>query len=317
MNNNPHIAAISRIESLFANRKLFWNTINATMHKKMLGIAGIDWHPAVFIPVSVWMEVFNKDLKNNLSGRFALDIKNEADFVAILCSLMSVVSWRYTQGSYMINSYVRDNLFCKNQGSVISAEHINNLCEWTSYILLEDVYLANKKVHGVFCHKNNYANFGKATPPDILILTFNTDQDSPRANGPMPYVILNTKTNQTIESSILTFGGIDSDVLIEFVSPIMSLVNLLGDLGTSIETEVTGVNRPHYQDVAQNINFSELNIPTFKLSAPSNMRILQVGVNHMTHHKKLVRQNRDSPILDIHWSLHDDGLKLNKASFSD
>lgn len=317
MNNNPHLAAISRIDSLFSNRKLFWNTINSTMHKKMLGFVGMDWHSAVFIPVDIWMDIFNKSLKHNFSRHFYLDLDDEGNLLALLCSLMSVTSWRYSQGCYVVNDYVKAQLFNKNEGSVISAEHIGSLSEWTTYIILDDVFLADKKVHGVFCHKNNYTTSGRTTPPDILIITFNVDQDSPQNNDPMPFVILNIKSNQAIESSILSFGGLQYDLLIKLLAPILSLINLLGDPSTFIESEVTGMQRPHYLDVEKNLNFSELNIPSFKLSAPSNMRMWQVGTNHMTHYKKLLRQNSTAKIMDIHWKRKGDGVELIHAAHID
>ena len=317
MNNNPHIAAVSRVESLFLNRKLFWNTVNSTMHKRMLGFVGMDWHSAVFIPVNIWIDIFNKSLKHNFSGNFHLDVEDEGNLIALLCTLMSVTSWRYSQGCYIVNEYVKSNLFNENQGSFISSDHIKNLSEWTTYILLDDVLLNEKKVHGIFCHKNNFSDYGKTTPPDILIITFNMDQDFPENNAPMPFVILNIKTNQSIESSILSYGGIDPNQLIDLISPVISLINLLGDSSTVIESEVTGMKRPHHLDVEKNLNFSELNIPSFKLSAPSNMRMWQVGANHMTHYKKLIRLNNVIKVRDIHWKRDGDELKLIHATHID
>lgn len=312
MTNDPHIAAISRIESLFLNKKLFWSTINATMHKKMLGFVGMDWHPAVFIPVNVWLDTFNKNLKHNFSG--SLDIETEGNLIALLCSLMCVTSWRYSQGCYIVNNYVTASLFDKNQGSFISADHVKNLNEWTTYIQLDNVFLNDKKVHGVFCHKNNFSDYSNTTPPNILIITFNTDQE-PQDNNPMPFVIINIQTNQSIESSILSYGSIHQSLLIDLLSPIISLINLLGDSSTIIESEVAGIKRPHYLDVEKNLNFSELNIPSFKLSAPSNIRIWKVGTNHMTHYKKLLRQKNSSHIKDIHWRKDDNKLQLIHAAY--
>lgn len=303
MSEITNIIQIVRIEKLFSKKKLFWNSIDSIQHKRKLGFKGYNWGEHLFIPVSVWIDYFNKEFKDNFSPFLFYDTQDEPYFTALLCSLMSVSSWRYSMGCYYINDYLRETIFNENCGSVINISHIRNIKEWSIYIALDSLSLNGEKLHGAYVHTNNIANYLNAQEPDILILSFNVDVD-PHEDfyTPMPCIVLDiSKDSLNPLDSIISSHGLSMDAIHNVLPALLSVINVIGDEQTAIESDFVGLKRPSFKDIETNLNFNEFNIPTLRLIAPSNTRKWKVGLNYMTEYKSLVRQNPSSKVNHLHW----------------
>lgn len=318
MNENTNIIQISRLEKVFSNRKLFWQTVNSIFHKKILGFNGYVWDESTFIPVSIWEEQFHASLKDNFSNYLLYDLDDPNYFTALISSIMTISSWRYSMGCYIINEYVKKAIFNQNIGSTINKKRINNIREWTIYIPQDSLTINNTRVHGIYVHKNSMKTGIKHSEPDVLIISFNIEvSPSERHYSPLPCIVLDISSDSIdLTQCIKTFWGIAPEYVLPLLHPIMSLLNLIGDESTVIESEIVGIKRPDYRDVEVNLNFNELNVPTYKLAAPSNTRIWKVGTNFMTEHKRLSRLNPLNIIIDLHWENNGDLVLVRPTSKS-
>lgn len=318
MNENTNIIQISRLEKVFSNRKLFWQNVNSIFHKRFLGFTGYDWCESTFIPVSVWEELFHSSLKDNFSNYLLYDFDDPSYFTALISSIMTISSWRYSMGCYMVNEYVKKAIFNQNTGSTINKKRINNIREWTIYIPQESLAINNKNVHGVYVHKSSMKTGINPYETDVLIISFNIEvSPSERHYTPLPCIVLDISSNSIdLTQCVKTFWGIAPECVLPLLHPIMSLINLIGDESTVIESEIVGIKRPDYKDVEVNLNFNELNIPTYKLAAPSNTRIWKVGTNFMTEHKRLARLKPFNTIIDLHWENNGDLVLVHPTSNS-
>lgn len=324
MNKNPYIAPISFIESIFQKKKALWEAINRVVHKKKIGLINYYWSDETFIPIETWLNIFNTDLESQLASDFSLNLNSSDNKTALLCSLMSVCAWRYSQGCYQLNEDIYAQAMATSIGSMISPKHIENMHEWSVCITLNDVFFNGRQVHNLFVHKN-YSSIlpNKDQKPNSLIFTFNIAPhpedkrliEKDRNFKPMPYVIFTTDHLSSIKNSLqglghfpFSFNSIDE--FVEFISPYVSIFNTIFDPITQIESEYVGVKKPHYKDIEQHINFSDLNIPTVKYLAPSNTRTWQVGHNLYAKLKQKQRRENLQELPLLKWDTQNNELFL-------
>lgn len=324
MNRNPYIAPLSFAESIFQKKKMLWDAINRVVHKKKIGLIHHDWADDTFIPMHTWMDLFNYDLEQKLASDFTLDLNFADNKIALLASLMSISSWRYSQGCYQLNEAIYDQAVRLKDGALISPKHIENMHEWSVCIPLRNVVLEGRQVHNLFIHKNYSASIPNPTQaPNTLIFTFNIEPhpedrrliEKDRNFKPMPYVILTTDCLSSIANSINGIGHFpfyfnSIDEVADFMAPYVSIFNTIFDPLTQIESEYIGVKKPHYKDIQQHVNFNEFNIPTVKYLAPSNTKTWQVGHNLYAKLKQRQRRDNSTELPLLKWDIQDQELLL-------
>ena len=313
MSDNPSIIQISRLERIFVKRKLFWQTINSILHKQQLGFVGYNWGASTFIPTSILIDYYTNKIKNNFHSIVAYEAEEIGYNAALLYTIQTLSAWRYSLGCYTINDYVLKSISNCNAGACINVQRLNNIHEWTIYIPINLLSILNKDTFGVYIHKCSYFGSDSFNNPNNLIISFNFGTNGFETSyTPLPYVLIDiTSDSCDLFGRIINFWGLSYEDFSRVLPLIFSLLNVIGDEQTVIESEIVGVKRPHYTDVEININFNDLNIPTFKLAAPSNIRNWKVGSNYMTDYKQLQRLYPGSPIRDLHWENADDLMLIH------
>lgn len=254
------------------------------------------WDDSIFIPSHIWVNLLNKELESLISNRFKLDLTLQHNRTALLASLMSITSWRYSQGCYILNNDLLPIFFNSTIGSMVSVNHYNNLNEWTACIPVQNTPLEGDELFCFYVHKNFISTPTEKVP--CLVLTFNLNKETgPLKAIPLPYVILNYSKDNCIENAIIDFGGLKATnprEVATLIAPYLSLFNAIFDKTTVIESDIVGVKKPHYKEIDSNINFNEFNLPTVKYLAPSNIRIWNAGTNHLAKLRQLSRKDPDN-----------------------
>lgn len=325
MNRSPYITPIFRIESIFSNKKVLWEEINLVVQKKHVGFTDFIWPKETFITCEAWQTLLGERLEPHLASDFTLDLSNSNNRNAILASLMTLCPWRYSQNCYHLNEVVCQQVIADPASAVVSPKHFNNMTEWTTCIPLTDIQFANRKVFNFYAHKTCLGLYpNKNCDPNCLILTFNIEPEvhdtrlitKDRNFKPMPYVILRADKLQDIDSAIIGFGAFpmqfsSAEDFLHLIKPFISMFNTIFDPITLIESEFVGVKKPHYSDIQTNINFNDLNFPTVKHLAPSNVRSWQVGHNVFAKLKQRQRREALNTLPRLTWTQTETDLVLS------
>lgn len=324
MNRSPFIVPFFQIESIFSKKKILWDAINLVVQKKHLGLRNFNWSNETFITHHQWLQLLNLHLEPLRATDFTLDLAIPQNRSALLASLMSICSWRYSQGCYNLNDDLYKQAISNSVSAVISPNHFINMTEWTACIPLQNVQFNNRKVFNFFAHKTYLELWpNQKLEPNCLVLTFNIEPHpddtrlltKDRDFKPLPYVILRADQFNTLENAIIEFGAFPMSFtgpadFVRFIAPYISIFNTVFDPACHIESEYVGEKRPHYSDVETNINFNDLNIPTVKHLAPSNTRNWQVGNNIYAKLKQAQRKNDLAELPEIKWVISNSSLQM-------
>lgn len=302
MAQSPSIYPIANLELAFIDKKSLWAAINNIIQNKKLGFYSYNWDKEVFIPfhtlISHYDEVFDPII--DYPG-YQKDHQSQ-----LILYIAAIAAWRYNLGVYNIPEYIYSLLTKDKNGFRISPLHIHNISEWTIYVPLNNVYLYEQPIHGVYVHKN-VLNDG--TPCVVIFLnSINNERNS--SFSFLPYALFRViETDNILEALIECSPLFNEENFLEVFNPIFSLINLIGDENTVIESEIFGTHTPSYKDIKESISFSDLNHPTFKYVAPSNARNWNVGLNIAATHFKLATLHGDDAVFPVFWS-DDTVLKL-------
>jgi hypothetical protein len=332
--NEALISQISTLDSIFPNKKWYWNNLNQVILKNKMNIADYSWHESVYIPTALWFQLYDNFFASALAGINKENLTQE-DRQALICSLMVLSSWKNSQGNYIIDDYCWQQMFKKTSASIVNVEQLNNIEEWTIYIPLNNIKFKGKKVHGFYLHKNNYSFYGRNQKPDIIMIAFNmgdiclikesaskkrTLSNSDKFIKPMPYAIFKIDRSRSIQDAYISSYGLPIKELTrnsieDFFAPYFSIINFFGDKQTLIESEIVGPMRPTYRDIKYSLNYDSYNTPIFRYLNPSNIRTWHVGLNFGVNNRMSQRREKISPdnkVIDLSWEINPDtlGLKL-------
>ena len=302
MAQSPSIYPIANLELAFIDKKSLWAAINNIIQNKKLGFYSYHWDREIFIPfhtlISHYHEAFDPII--DYPG-YQKD--HQSQFILYIAA---IAAWRYNLGVYNIPEYLYSLLTRDKNGFRISPPHIQNISEWTIYVPLNNVYMYDQPIHGVYVHKN-VLNDG--TPCVVMFLnSLNSERNA--SFSFLPYALFRViETENILEALIECSPLFNEENFLEVFNPIFSLINLIGDENTVIESEIFGIHTPSYKDIKESISFSHLNQPTFKYVAPSNARNWNVGLNIAATHFKLATLHGDDAVFPVFWS-DGDILKL-------
>lgn len=277
------IQTITQMENLFFNKKRFWHVINNNLYRHHLCIPPYQWDRNIFIPCALWLYLYDTELKDVFSRHLKLDISSNEYKSLIIATLATITAWRYTQGVYCFNEALLGQIASDDTGAVISPPHIDRMHEWSVCIDSQGIRQENFACSHFYVHKNQIATPVGTFP--CLILLFCQDQKHSHFQT-MPFVVLDSRSGQSIEAAILEFGFFpehiqDKTQLAELLKPYLSLFNAVFDPSTEIESDIVGIKQPHHSNVEVHINYNQFNTPNFKYVAPSNIRIWHCGANFL------------------------------------
>lgn len=330
--NDAVISQVSTLDSLFPNKKWYWNILNQAILKNKMNIAHYSWHESVFIPTAIWIELYNKEFESALTGIGGDKIQGK-NLNALICSLMVLSSWKNSQGNFIVDDYCWNQMFKKTDASIVSVEQLSNIEEWTVYFPLKNTTFKGKKVHGFYVHKNNFGEYGRDKKPDILIITFNMGdvaiiKDNPHGKRTkhnknkrieaMPYAIFKMDKTRTISDALIECHGLPilaptNATIEEFFAPYFSLINFFGDKQTLIESEIVGPMRPTYRDIKFSLTYDSYNNPVFRYINPSNIRTWHVGLSFGVNYRMAVRREKlvpENKVVGLSWKIDPKTLKL-------
>lgn len=330
--NDAVISQVSTLDSLFPNKKWYWNILNQAILKNKMNIAHYSWHESIFIPTAIWLELYDKELESSLTGVGGEKLEGKT-LNALICSLMVLSSWKNSQGNFIVDDYCWEQMFRKTKASIVSAEQLSNIEEWTVYFPLKNTYFNKKKVHGFYIHKNNFDSYGRDKKPDILIMTFNIGdvaiiKDNPHGKrtkhnknkriNAMPYAIFRIDKTRRISEALIECHDLpilnsNAPTVEEFFAPYFSLINFFGDQQTLIESEIVGPMRPTYRDIKFSLTYDSYNNPVFRYINPSNIRTWHVGLSFGVNYRMALRRERlvpENKAVGLSWEIDPETLKL-------
>jgi len=114
--------------------QIFWAAKVARLNKKFLNTKGeIKWDDSCFVPCSIWCTAFEKFLKKKES-----EIDNN-----LLYTIMTLGTWRYTQGIYEFHDELYKAIIDTKLDKEIPPEVLVRLPQWSIYIKIPAKYNDN------------------------------------------------------------------------------------------------------------------------------------------------------------------------------
>lgn len=302
MAQSPSIYPIANLELAFIDKKRLWAAINNIIQNKKLGFHSYQWDKGIFIP----FHILNLHFDEAFDTIIAHPEYRAEQQAQLILYIAAIAAWRYNLGVYNVPEYLYSQLTKDKNGYRVSPLHIQNIKEWTVYIPLINVFLYEQPILGVYVHKN-VLNDGT---PCLLMHLNSLNSEKLHSFSFLPYALFRViEANNILDALIECSPLFNEENFLEIFNPIFSLLNLMGDEHTVIESEIFGIHTPSYNDVQEKVSFSDLNQPTFKYVAPSNVRNWNVGLNIAATHFKLATLHGDDAVFPVFWS-DDTILKL-------
>lgn len=302
MAQSPNLYPLANLEYAFIDKKVLWAAVNSFVQNNKLGFHAYHWDKDIFIPLSTLLSHYD-DVFSPIIAYPDYQIEH---IPQLILNIATFSAWRYNLGVYNIPESLYAPLIADTNGYRISPKHIQHISEWTIYIPLKNVHLQAQTVHGVHVH-TNLLDDGS---PCLIMFLNNLTADSKNTFRFLPFALFRVvKTDNILEGLIECSSCFNQETFLEIFNPIFSLINLIGDADTTIESEIFGIHTPSNKDVKESLSFSNLNIPTFKYIAPSNIRNWNVGLNIAATQFKLETLHGQAAVSTVMWS-DDEELKL-------